>query len=185
VAAVADLITAEAQSQGIDPTLAIEVANAESGLDPNVPDSSAGAIGVFQLEPATASDLGVNPRDLNQNIHGGVTYLRMMLSQFGNVATALAAYNWGPSNVSTAIAQWGSNFLSHAPSETQAYVAKILRNLGQYSATVTPSSVANGISQLFAPSSPAAPGQGLSAIPGWVILTGIAVGVYILAEVLE
>lgn len=186
---VVDLITAEAQRQGVDANLAIEVANAESGLNPNTPDSSAGAIGLFQLEPATAAQLGVDPRNVSQNIQGGITYLRQMLGQFGSVATALAAYNWGPTRVATAVAQWGSNFLAHAPSETQNYVAKILRNLGQYAATVTPSSIANGVTQLFSASpQPGSPGDTTVTPPdnrlmGIAILTAIGIGVYVVSEV--
>lgn len=186
MATIADLITQEAQSQGVDPNLAIEVANAESGLNPNTPDSPAGAVGLFQLEPATAAQLGVNPRDVTQNIHGGVTYLRQMLAQFGNVATALAAYNWGPGNVTTALSQWGASFLSHAPAETQSYVAKILSALGQYTATVSPSSIANGIAQLFTPAPPAPDGSApaeSNRLAGVLILTAIGIGVYIVAEV--
>lgn len=187
---VVDLITAEANRQGVDPNLAIEVANAESGLNPNTPDSSAGAVGLFQLEPATAAGLGVNPRDVNQNIQGGVAYLGQMLGKFGSIATALAAYDWGPGNVATAVGKWGAAFLSHAPSETQNYVAKILRNLSQYSATVTPSSIANGVTQLFSSPAPAtAPDGSAVAAPadnrliGFAILTAIGIGVYIVAEV--
>jgi soluble lytic murein transglycosylase-like protein len=189
MATVVDLITAEAQRQGLDPSIAIEVARAESNLDPNVGDSSAGAIGLFQLEPATAAQLGVNPRDVNQNISGGITYLRQMLGTFGNIATALAAYNWGPGNVSQAVAQWGANFLAHAPGETQSYVRKILANLGQYRATVTPQSVANGVVSMLTPAAPAADDSGMVPVPpdnrlaGFVILTAIGIGVYLVAEV--
>src|SRR6266404_4341538 len=139
---VVDLITAEAQRQGLEPSIAIEVARAESGLDPNTPDSSAGAIGLFQLEPPTAAQLGVNPRNVNENIRGGVTYLRQLLGMFGDLPTALAAYDWGMGRVRQALDQWGANFLAHAPAETKSYVAKILGNLGQYRRTVTPASVA-------------------------------------------
>jgi Transglycosylase SLT domain len=198
LAAIVDLITAEAQRQGVDPPLAIEVANAESGLNPNVSDSSAGAIGLFQLEPATAAQLGVNPRDVNQNISGGIAYLRQMLAQFGgNVPTALAAYNWGPGAVSGAISQWGGNFLAHAPAETQNYVAKILTNLGKYTATVTPASIANGVTELFssapgaAPSFPGMPDAGPAppspsdnTLTGLAIVAGIALLAYAVSEVL-
>lgn len=191
MATVVELITAEAQRQGLEPSLAIEVARAESRLDPSTPDSDAGAIGLFQLEPATAAQLGVNPRDVNGNIRGGVAYLRQMLAQFGNVATALAAYDWGPGHVAQAVAEWGANFLAHAPTETKNYVAKILRNLGQYTATVTPASIANGVTQLLSPAAPAVT-DGSAAPPppttdhtleGVVILTALAIGVYIFAEV--
>jgi len=190
--AVVDQIVAAAQSQGVDPSLAIEVARAESGLNPNTPDSSAGAIGLFQIEPATAAQLGINPRDPAQNIQGGIAYLRMMLSQFGDVATALAAYDWGPGHVSTALAQYGANFLAHAPAETQKYVSKILGGLKNYSAVLTPQSVANGVSDMVASAADAifpasSDGSGGSAAPaaifpdlsGLLILGGIAFVVYL------
>lgn len=196
MATVVELITQEAQRQGVDPNVAIEVANAESGLDPFTADSSAGAIGLFQLEPATAAALGVNPRDVNQNIQGGIAYLRQMLARFSSIPAALAAYNWGPGNLSKAIAQWGANWSAHLPPETSSYVSKILANLGKYQATVTPTSVANGLLQMLTPTTPPAPDQlptdGTAPPPPAdhsmdtvLILTAIAVGVYIVAEVLS
>jgi len=154
---VTDQIVGEAQRQGLDPALAIEVATAESSLNPNTADSSAGAIGLFQLMPATAAALGVDPRDVAQNIRGGVTLLRQLLSQFGDVSEALAAYNWGSGNVSAAIAKYGPDWLAEAPSETQIYVTKIMNALGtQYSVSVgtgDPSSVHTGVSMSPLPSS--------------------------------
>jgi len=58
--------------------------------------SSAGAIGLGQLMPATASDLGVDPRDPLQNLDGSARYLAMMLQEFGDPRLALSAYNAGP-----------------------------------------------------------------------------------------
>jgi soluble lytic murein transglycosylase-like protein len=191
MATVVDLITAEAQRQGLEPSLAIEVARAESNLNPGIADSPAGAIGLFQLEPATAAQLGVNPRDVNDNIRGGVTYLRMMLGQFQNTATALAAYNWGPGAVAKAVAQWGAAFLSHAPAETRNYVAKILANLGQYQATVTPASIANGVTQLFSPAAPSSPDDSAAVVApdnrliGFAIVAAIGLGVYLITEAFE
>jgi len=138
----AQIIADTAARYGVAPALAIEVATAESGMNANTPDSSAGAIGIFQLMPSTAAQMGVDPRDPMQNIDGGVRYLRQMLSQFSDVAAALGAYNWGPGAVSGAIAKYGADWLSHAPSETRNYVAKILGNLGtQYSVSVGPSAL--------------------------------------------
>jgi soluble lytic murein transglycosylase-like protein len=186
--AIADDIAAEAQRQGIDPALAIEVANAESGLNPNVPDSPAGAIGLFQLEPATAAQLGVDPRNVAQNIAGGIRYLGMMIAQFGSIPAGLAAYNWGPGNLGGAIQKFGAAWAQHLPSETANYVAKILRNVARYTATVTPASVANGVTQMF---QPAPPGDGAAAVAtnggpsivGLGIVAALLVGAYLIAEV--
>lgn len=116
---IQDLIVQTANSLGVDPALALAQAKAESGFDPNA-ISSAGAIGVFQLMPATAAGLGVDPTDITQNILGGVTYLKQMLDMFGGDTTlALAAYNAGPGNVQ----KYGG--VPPFP-ETQNYVDKIL-----------------------------------------------------------
>jgi hypothetical protein len=104
-----------------------------------------------------------------------------MLSQFGDIATALAAYNWGPGAVAKAVAQWGANFLAHAPGETQSYVAKIVNNLAQYKTTITPASIANGVTQILSTS----PAPGDNTFSGFAILAAIGIGVYFLAEVFD
>src|SRR5262245_22769450 len=89
----------EAIRQGVDPTLAVKLAYQESRFNPEA-RSKAGALGVMQLMPGTARDLGVDPDDVAQNIRGGITYLKQQLTRFGgDQRLALAAYNAGPGAV--------------------------------------------------------------------------------------
>ncbi len=81
--------------------------------------SSAGAIGLGQLMPATARDLGVEPRDPLQNLDGSARYLAMMLETFGDPRLALAAYNAGPD----AVRQYGG---IPPYRETQNHVARVM-----------------------------------------------------------
>jgi hypothetical protein len=94
----ASLIQSLAPSYGVPPSLALAVATKESNLNQGAIGSS-GEIGVFQLMPATAAGLGVDPSNLEANIQGGLTYLQSLFQQFGNWTQALQAYNGGPSHV--------------------------------------------------------------------------------------
>jgi len=84
------------------PSLPLAVMAAESSGNPSAV-SSAGAIGLFQLMPATAASLGVDPTDPTQNIVGGLTYLQSLYNQFGNWTQALEAYNQGPTSLQNAL----------------------------------------------------------------------------------
>jgi soluble lytic murein transglycosylase-like protein len=85
--------------------------------------SPKGAMGLAQLMPATARELGVDPRDPVANLMGGARYLRRMLDIFGgDVEKALAGYNAGPGRVRRA------NGVP-AIAETQAYVRSIVQRV--------------------------------------------------------
>ena len=92
-------LTQAATVAGISPTLLAALVWQESRWNPSAV-SVKGAQGLTQLMPATARELGVDPRDPIANLHGGARYLRSMLDSFdGNVEMALAAYNAGPGRV--------------------------------------------------------------------------------------
>lgn len=92
----------------VDPLLVTAVMETESHFSFNTfyAPSSAGAIGLMQLMPGTASAVGVDPYDPLGNIVGGTAYLRNMLDNFAGygeyaVTNAVAAYNAGPAAVTT------------------------------------------------------------------------------------
>jgi soluble lytic murein transglycosylase-like protein len=116
---------------GVSADLIEAVAWAESRFQQSA-RSRAGAIGVMQLMPETATQMGVDPADAAQNIGGGANYLRAMLDRFnGDVALALAAYNAGPAAVER----------SHAATayrETKNYVAAVMDRLADRALEETP-----------------------------------------------
>lgn len=97
------------------------VRNAESAGDPNAV-SSKGAIGAYQMLPATAAQYGLHGADLNDPVKeraAAGAYIHDLLTEFhGDLRVAMAAYNWGPGNVE----KFGTN---HLPAETTAYLAKL------------------------------------------------------------
>jgi soluble lytic murein transglycosylase-like protein len=122
----ATALTQAASSANVSPTLLAALVWQESRWNPQAV-SPKGAMGLTQLMPGTARDLGVNAADPIANLHGGARYLRQLLDQFdGNVEKALAAYNAGPARVRSAGGV-------PAIAETKAYVASIVRRIASIS----------------------------------------------------
>ena len=126
------VIEREAKQQGIESALVRAVIRAESDYDIQAV-SSAGAQGLMQLMPATAADLQMDdPFDPEENIRGGVRYLRILLDLFErDVKMAVAAYHAGPGNV-----------MRHGKippiEETRIYVERVLRFYKMYSGKKSP-----------------------------------------------
>ncbi len=105
-------------AHGVDPGLLAAVAKVESGFNPSAV-SPAGAQGLMQFMPATASQFGVDPLDPASAIDGAARYLRRLMDELGSVELALAGYNAGPGNV--------RRYGGIPPfTETQQYVSKVL-----------------------------------------------------------
>jgi hypothetical protein len=121
---VTDAVNQASAAFGLPVQLINSVIQTESGYQPNAV-SSAGAIGLMQLMPATAQEMGVqNPYDPVQNIWGGTRYLSSLVNQFhGDMKLAVAAYNAGPGAVLT------HGGVPPYP-ETQHYVQKVLQGAG-------------------------------------------------------
>jgi soluble lytic murein transglycosylase-like protein len=112
-------INSSAKKYRVDPALVRAVIHAESGFQPGA-RSNKGALGLMQLMPDTAKDMGVvNVMSPEENIQGGVRYLGWLLEQNNrNTMLATAAYNAGPGAV--------KRYNGIPPfAETQTYVKRV------------------------------------------------------------
>ncbi len=118
------IVQRAARETGVPANLIRAVIQVESGGNPRAV-SPTGAIGLMQLMPGTARELGVNPWDPYQNILGGARYLKKMYQLTGNWRDALVAYNAGPGS-------WRSG---RAPKSSYGYADKVLKLAGMIGAT--------------------------------------------------
>jgi hypothetical protein len=141
------LISKYAQKNGVEPSLVRAVMRHESGFNAQAV-SPKGALGLMQLMPGTAALMGVrNPFDPEENIAGGVGYLRLCLNRFqNNIALAVAAYNAGPERVARCAG------VPPIP-ETQVFVSNVM---GSYTGN-NPSAAK--------PAAPPAPARGAGPAP--------------------
>lgn len=119
------LIVQASREAGVPAAMVKAVIHAESAFDSRAV-SKAGAMGLMQLMPGTAAELGVGqPFRAEENVRGGTRYLRQMHDRYGNWAHALAAYNAGPTAV--------DRYQGIPPyDETQQYVKRVLSYYRRY-----------------------------------------------------
>lgn len=120
------VIKRAAKQHSLDPALIRAVIHAESSFDVKAL-SKTGAMGLMQLMPDTAKEMGVNDAfNPKQNIQGGSRYLAKMLARFnGDIELACAAYNAGATTV--------NQYQGIPPyPETQAYVKRVKILLKRY-----------------------------------------------------
>jgi soluble lytic murein transglycosylase-like protein len=118
--AVASLVRQAAHRHALDMDLLLALIRQESGFN-TLAVSRAGARGLMQLMPGTASRYGVRQvHDPGENIAAGSAYLRDLLDRFGRVELALAAYNAGEG----AVEKYGRTIPPYP--ETQQYVAAVM-----------------------------------------------------------
>jgi hypothetical protein len=124
-----NMVAQEAERIGLDPSIAVHALYKETGnlKNPESARSRAGALGVMQLMPKTAKELGVDPLNPEDNIRGGVMYLKQMYDKYQDPTLALAAYNAGPGRVDRALRS--GQGISSLPRETQNYV--MARNMAE------------------------------------------------------
>lgn len=113
------VIREAAKTHGVDEALVKSVIKVESNFNSNS-TSPKGAMGLMQLMPETARELGVqNAYDPAENVGAGTRYLKSLLNRYdGNVRLALAAYNWGMGNLEKRPGQM--------PLETSQYIDRVI-----------------------------------------------------------
>lgn len=123
--ALPEILSTAGQAHNLDVELLASVVKAESGGNPRA-RSHAGAQGLMQLMPKTATDMGVvDSYEPEQNVGGGAKYLDALLTRYHeNLILALAAYNAGPQAV--------DRYHGIPPyRETRAYVARVIREFNR------------------------------------------------------
>jgi len=118
-----------AARHGVPVDLFFGLIGQESSWNPNA-ESPAKAWGLTQLMPKTAEELGVDPRNIAENVDGGARYIKQMLNKYGDTKTALMAYNWGPGNMDSWLKTGKGIHGQDMPKETIEYPAKVLNRGG-------------------------------------------------------
>lgn len=112
-----------AEKYDVNPDVILKMMAKETGglKNPEVAVSPKGAVGVMQLMPATAKELGVkDPTNPFENIEGGVKYFARLEKKYDNPQLAMIAYNWGPGNTDKWLKSGAD--VGKLPKETRKYI---------------------------------------------------------------
>ena len=115
---------AAAKEVGLDPSIMLHALYKETGghKDPATAVSKAGAYGPMQLMEAAAKEVGVNRKDVYENLLGGARYLKKQVDTFQDPVLGLAAYNAGPGRIKQMLKR--GQGIESLPAETQGYVRR-------------------------------------------------------------
>ena len=122
-AEVKQAIIKKAKEMGVEPAIVLSIAKTESSFRQEAMGAS-GTVGVFQLLPSTAKNMGLNAYDLDDNIKGGIQYYKNMYQKFGSMELAVASYNTGPEAIKR------NNY--KVPKHAQYFVNKIMADYRYY-----------------------------------------------------
>lgn len=142
---IRDWINKYSREYNIDPMLVTVQMNAESqsrhyDSKGNITTSPKDAQGSMQLRAGAAKDTGADRKDPKSNVMGGIRYMSQMMKRFNNdTITALAAYNWGPTNMSTFLKthKLPKDF-QYLPRETKKYINTIFSRMEAAKKTTFP-----------------------------------------------
>lgn len=126
-AEIEQLIVILAKAYSLDPQASLRQCEQESSFRCEVVNPTSGAIGLFQLEPATARWLHVDVHNPVENVWGGLKMMRWARDFFGgDMRKAYAAYDWGPGHLQKLLEQKPADWFASLPPETQNYVTVIV-----------------------------------------------------------
>lgn len=168
-ASIQQQITAAANAAGIPPSIALGVAQHESGFNPSAQNPGSSAAGLFQLTAATQQTMGVtNPFDPTQNIQAGVDLLSQYYNTYGNWNDALQAFSDGPGTV-------GNRPPSSQTQGLVSYVQNLARSAFQspsfdLASSFTLPDFSSLTADLTSPDSTL-----ISGVPDWVVWAGIGI----------
>lgn len=126
------IVRAAEANAHLPPGMLVSVWGAESNYSRNTRQSSAGAVGPFQMMPSVYKALNINPNDITMAAPGEANLLNQYLIKYkGDEAKALAANNMKHAELDEDIAKYRDQWMSHIPIETQNYINKVMSNQSQ------------------------------------------------------